>query len=190
MATQFFNDVVQVDINRGETTVVSIGVDIRNTLLVCHNVAYSDSYRKYSNKNEMLLDGFTRDSFAYKFAEIYFASAVDPYDRPQLLVTGGALLPNANDYITKISKVLASTGNFGFIVTDIRYREDGLELEQEYDFIFDLSTYIESTEKFYAVWMDEDYIPEILSWIYTNNNEVILTDTPTGLMTESSTKEF
>lgn len=190
MSTTFFNDAVKVDINRGDETVVSIGVDIRNTLLVTNHTVFSEAYRKYSNKNDLLLDGFTRDSFAYQFADIYFSAATDPYDRPQLLVTGGAILPDAGDYITKISKVIAKTGNFGFVVTDIRYRTDKLPIEQEYDFIFELSTYIESTEKFYAVWMDENYIPDILSWIYTNNNEVVLTDTPTGLMTESSTKEF
>jgi hypothetical protein len=190
MSTQFFNDSVNVTINRGDAGVVNIGTDIRNTLLVTSHTVFTDSYRKYKNKNELLLDGFTRDSFAYRFAEIYFAAAVDPYDTPNLLISGGIILPNAQDYITKISKVLASTGNFGFIVTDIRYRTDKLPIEDEYQFIFDMATYIESSEKFYAVWLDEDYIPSVLSWIYTNNNEVILTDTPTGLMTESSTEEF
>lgn len=187
MSTVFFNDAVRVDVNKGEEAVVTIGADIRNVLLVTSHTNFSEAYREYSNKNELLLDGFTRESFAYRFADIYFSSAVDVYDRPKLLITGGVILPNSQDYITKISKVIGKTNNFGIVVTDIRYREDGLPLEQEYDFIFDIATYIEGTEKFYAFWGDLDYIPDVTVWITTNMDEVVLTDTPTGLLTESST---
>ena len=186
MSTVFFNDAVKVDINKGEEITVTVGADIRNVLLVASHTNFSEEYREYSNKNELLLDGFSRESFAYRFADTYFSSAVDIYDRPKLLITGGAILPNAQDYITKIKKAIGKTNNFGIVVTDIRYREDGLEITDEYQFIFDIATYIESSEKFYAFWADLDYIPHTHVWITTNAEEVVLTDTPTGLITESS----
>lgn len=186
MSTVFFNDAVKVDINKGEETTVTVGADIRNVLLVTSHTNFSEEYREYSNKNELLLDGFSRESFAYRFADTYFSSAVDIYDRPKLLITGGVVLPNAQDYITKIKKAIGKTNNFGIVVTDIRYRADGLEITDEYQFIFDIATYIESSEKFYAFWADLDYIPHTHVWIMTNAEEVVLTDTPTGLITESS----
>ncbi len=186
MSTVFFNDAVKVDINKGEETTVTVGADIRNVLLVASHTNFSEEYREYSNKNELLLDGFSRESFAYRFADTYFSSAVDIYDRPKLLITGGVILPDAQDYITKIKKVIGKTNNFGLVVTDIRYREDGLDTTDEYQFIFDIATYIESSEKFYAFWADLDYIPQTHVWITTNAEEVVLTDTPTGLITESS----
>ena len=186
MSTVFFNDAVKVDINKGEETTVTVGADIRNVLLVASHTNFSEAYREYSNKNELLLDGFSRESFAYRFADTYFSSAVDIYDRPKLLITGGVILPDAQDYITKINKAVGKTNNFGIVVTDIRYREDGLDTTDEYQFIFDIATYIESSEKFYAFWADLDYIPHTHVWITTNAEEVVLTDTPTGLITESS----
>lgn len=186
MSTVFFNDSVRVDINKGEESTVTIGADIRNVLLVSSHTVFSEAYRQYSNKNELLLDGFSKDSFQYKFAEIYFDSAVDPYDRPKLLISGGVILPNSSDYITKITKVIGKTNNFGIVITDIRYRSEELSQSDEYQFILDIATYIEGTEKFYAFWADLDYIPDSYTWITTNKDEVVLTDTPYGLITERS----
>lgn len=186
MSTVFFNDAVKVDINKGEETTVTVGADIRNVLLVASHTNFSEEYREYSNKNELLLDGFSRESFAYRFADTYFSSAVDIYDRPKLLITGGVILPDAQDYITKIKKAIGKTNNFGIVVTDIRYRADGLEITDEYQFIFDIATYIESSEKFYAFWADLDYIPDTWTWLMTNKDEVVLTETPHGLVTERS----
>ena len=187
MSTVFFNDAVKVDINKGEETTVTVGADIRNVLLVTSHTNFSEEYREYSNKNELLLDGFSRESFAYRFADTYFSSAVDIYDRPKLLITGGVIIPDAQDYITKIKKAIGKTNNFGIVVTDIRYRTDGLDATDEYQFIFDIATYIESTEKFYAFWADLDYIPDTWTWLTTNKDEVVLTETPHGLLAESST---
>lgn len=185
MSTQFFNDSVNVTIQRGEDSVASIGSDIRNTLLVTSHNKFTEAYRKYQSLSEMLLDGFTSSDFAYQFARLYFSSAVDPYDRPSLLITGGVILENSGDYIFKIKKALNSTNNFGFVVTDIRYRT-GLSQEEEYQFVFDLAEFIETTEKFYAVWLDEAYIPSTITWILNSSEEVVLTENLKGLVTESS----
>lgn len=188
MSTVFFNDAVKVDINKGEeSTSVSIGADIRNVLLVTNNPKFSDTYRKYQNKNQLLLDGFLKTDFVYRFAEIYFGMAVDPYDKPSLLVSGGQLVPTSSDYITKIRKVNGKTDNFGIIITDIMQRRDELlSLNEEFEFILDLAGFIETTEKFYAVHFDKEYIPDMLTWITTNQDEVVLTEKPYGLMTSHS----
>lgn len=189
MSTVFYNDAVKVDINKGDEPITSLGADIRNTLLVTTHNRFTEAFRKYTNKNELLLDGFTIEDFAYKFASVYFDSAVDVYDRPSLYITGGVILPNPQDYIVKIQKAIGKTNNFGLIATDIVHRKE-LTPELEADFILEMATYVETTEKFYAVWLDEKYIPQTLTWIWTNQNEVVLTDTPYGLVTESTKEEF
>ena len=191
MSTVFFNDAVKVDINRGEeATVNSSGAELRNALVLIDNKIFGDSYRKYTNKNELLIDGFSRDDFIYKFADIYFSLAVDPYDRPSLLVSGGRLVASSSDYINKLRTITGETSHFGFVLTDISHRRFETTMELEFDFVLEFATYVETTEKFYAVHFDNEYIPEMLTWITTNKDEVVLTEKPYGLMTHRSLQEF
>lgn len=189
MSTVFFDEMVNVTITRGEDGVASVGSDIRNTLLVTSHNKFSEAYRIYRNLSEILLDGFKTSDFVYQFARIYFSSFADPYDKPALLVTGGLVLGNADDYITKIKNALGKTNNFGFIVTDIRYR-GVISLSEEYDFIYNIATYVETTDKFYAVWLDAGYIPSTITWILNSSENVVLTENNKGLVTESSTEDF
>lgn len=187
MSTVFFNDAVKVEINRGEeTSVKPSGADLRNTLVLIDNKIFSETFKSYTNKNELLLDGFSRDDFIYKFAEIFFSLAVDPYDAPELLVSGGRLLLDSNDYINKLRSIISSTNNFGIVTTDFARRRGETTIEEEFQFVLDFAGYVETTEKFYAVHFDEEYLPDGLTWIITNNDEVVLTEKPYGLVTEGS----
>lgn len=187
MSTVFFNDAVKVDINRGEELPLSqSGAELRNALVLIDNKIFGETFKKYTNKNELLLDGFSRDDFIYKFADIYFSMAVDPYDRPSLLVSGGRLLPQASDYKNKLRTVSSETNDFGFVLTDISRRRSEVSIEEEFEFVLDFAGYVETTEKFYAVHFDLEYIPDMLTWIMTNKDEVVLTDKPYGLITENS----
>lgn len=184
MATTFLEETVEVSISREEAPTTSSGVDLRNILIVSDNPRYSDSHRVYSSVSEMKMDGFTSDDFALKFAALYFPNTTIPYDRPKLIVSGGALLTDYHEYVNKISQVLQSTDNFGLIVTDGLYR--GLTEEQGANFVINVAQYVETTEKFYAVFLDNRFMPEYKQFIHAASDDVVLTESPEGLLTESS----
>lgn len=184
MATTFLDETVQVTITREESPTTSSGVDLRNILLVTNNSRFSDRFKVYSSVSEMKMDGFTTDDFALRFASLYFPNTTIPYDRPKLVVSGGALLTDYHEYINKISDVLQVTDNFGIIVTDGLYR--GLTEEQGANFVLNVAQYVETTEKFYAVFLDNRFMPEYKKFIHAESNDVVLTESPEGLLTESS----
>lgn len=184
MATTFLEDTVKVDISREEAPTTSAGVDLRSVLLVTNNPRFSEPYRVYSDTSQMRMDGFTTDDFALRFAALYFPNTAIPYDRPKLVVSGGALLTDYHDYINKISQVLQATDNFGLIVTDGLYR--GLNELDGSNFVLNVAQYVNTTEKFYAVFLDRRFMPEYKQFIHAASDDVVLTESPEGLLTESS----
>lgn len=184
MATTFLEGTVNVSISREEAPTTSAGVDLRNVLLVTNNPRFSESHKVYSDTSQMKMDGFTTDDFALRFASLYFPNTAIPYDRPKIIVSGGALLTDYHEYINKISQVMQVTDNFGLIVTDGLYR--GLTEEEGSNFVLNVAQYVNTTEKFYAVFLDRRFMPEYKQFIHAASDDVVLTESPEGLLTESS----